>query len=53
MKNLQKGTKLIFGINNLFDTRPPLSVDSNFLGRDYFNYYSIQRFFYFEIDKHF
>jgi iron complex outermembrane recepter protein len=52
-RSLLAGTKLIFGINNLFDTRPPLSVDSNFLGRDYFNDNSIQRFFYFEIDKHF
>jgi iron complex outermembrane recepter protein len=52
-RNLLAGTKIIFGINNLFDTHPPLSVDSNFLGRDYFNDNSIQRFFYFEIDKHF
>ncbi len=52
-RSLLAGTRLIFGINNLFDTRPPLSVDSNFLGRDYFNDNSIQRFFYFEIDKHF
>jgi outer membrane receptor protein involved in Fe transport len=46
-------TKFIFGINNIFDTRPPLSVDSNFLGRDYLTDNSIMRFFYFEIDKHF
>ncbi len=46
-------TKLIFGINNIFDTHPPLSVDSNYLGRDYFNDNSVQRFFYFEVDKHF
>jgi iron complex outermembrane receptor protein len=46
-------TKFIFGINNIFDTHPPLSVDSNYLGRDYFNDNSVQRFFYFEIDKHF
>jgi hypothetical protein len=30
-----------------------LSVDSVYLGRDYFNDNSVQRFFYFEIDKHF
>jgi hypothetical protein len=46
-------TKFIFGINNIFDTRPPLSVDSNAYGRDYPVDNSIQRFFYFEIDKHF
>src|SRR6267154_1922341 len=32
--NLLSGTKLIFGINNLFDTPPPLSVDMTYLGRD-------------------
>jgi iron complex outermembrane receptor protein len=46
-------TKFIFGINNLFDTRPPLSVDAIYLGRDTGNVNSVQRFFYFEIDKHF
>jgi outer membrane receptor protein involved in Fe transport len=52
-RNLLAGTKIIFGINNIFDTKPPLSIDSNFLGRDYLNDNSIQRFFYLEIDKHF
>jgi iron complex outermembrane receptor protein len=52
-RSLLNNTKFIFGINNIFDTRPPLSVDSFFLGRDVFNDNSIQRFFYFEIDKHF
>jgi iron complex outermembrane receptor protein len=52
-RSLLAGTKLIFGINNVFDTKAPLSVDSNFLGRDFNNDNSIQRFFYFEIDKHF
>jgi hypothetical protein len=50
---LLAGTRLIFGINYLFDTRPPLSIDSNSLGFDYLNYNQIRRFFYFEIDKHF
>ena len=52
-RNLLAGTKFIFGINNVFDTRAPLSVDSPYLGRDNFNDNSIQRFFYLEIDKHF
>ena len=52
-RNLLAGTKLIFGINNIFDTHPPLSVDSVYLGRDFNNDNSIQRFFYFEVDKHF
>ncbi|MGA8659498.1 MAG: TonB-dependent receptor [Chthoniobacterales bacterium] len=52
-RQLLNNTKFIFGINNIFDTHPPLSVDSNYLGRDYFNDNSVQRFFYFEIDKHF
>lgn len=49
-RNLLAGTKLIFGIDNIFDAQPPLSVD---LGRDFLNDNPIQRFFYFEIDKHF
>jgi hypothetical protein len=52
-RNLLSGTKLIFGINNIFDTHPPLSVDQTYLGRDTGNDNSIQRFFYFEVDKHF
>ena len=52
-RSLLNNTKFIFGINNIFDTHPPLSVDSLYLGRDYFNDNSVQRFFYFEVDKHF
>ena len=52
-RSLLNNTKFIFGINNIFDTHPPLSVDSPYLGRDFFNDNSVQRFFYFEIDKHF
>ena len=52
-RSLLNNTKFIFGINNIFDTHLPLSVDSFFLGRLVFNDNSIQRFFYFEIDKHF
>ena len=52
-RQLLANTKFIFGINNLFDSHPPLSVDSLYLGRDTGNVNSVQRFFYFEIDKHF
>jgi iron complex outermembrane receptor protein len=52
-RSLFNNSKLTFGIKNVFDTRPPLSVDSPYLGRDFFNDNSIQRYFYFEVDKHF
>jgi hypothetical protein len=52
-RSLLANTKFIFGINNIFDSHPPLSVDSAWLGRDTGNDNSIQRFFYFEMDKHF
>ena len=52
-RTLLNNTKFIFGINNIFDAHPPLSVDSFFLGRDVFNDNSIQRLFYFERDKYF
>jgi outer membrane receptor protein involved in Fe transport len=52
-RQLLNNTKFIFGINNIFDTPASLAIDSNFLGRDYFDDNSVQRFFYFEIDKHF
>jgi len=51
-RSLLNNTKFIFGISNIFDTRPPLSVDL-YLGREVFNDNSVQRFFYFEIQKHF
>jgi outer membrane receptor protein involved in Fe transport len=50
-RSLLNDTRFIFGINNIFDTHAPLSVD--LLGRDVFNDNPVQRFFYFEIDKHF
>jgi iron complex outermembrane receptor protein len=51
--SLLNDTKFIFGINNIFDSHPPLSVDFFNFGRDAGNDNSVQRFFYFEIDKHF
>jgi hypothetical protein len=50
-RNLVAGTKLICGIQNIFDTHPPLSVDLG--GRDALNDDPTQRFFYFQITKHF
>jgi hypothetical protein len=50
-RNWLAGTKLIFGIHNMFDTHAPLSVDLG--GRDALNDDPTQRFFYFQIMKHF
>jgi hypothetical protein len=50
-RNWLAGTKLIFGIQNMFDTHAPLSVDLG--GRDALNDDPTQRFFYFQIIKHF
>jgi iron complex outermembrane receptor protein len=53
-RNLLANTTVTFGINNVFDTRPPLSVDnviSNFDNSNGANY--IQRYFWFSIDKKF
>jgi outer membrane receptor protein involved in Fe transport len=46
------GTKLTFGINNIFDTRPPFS-DAFTEGFDTATTSPIQRYFYFEIEKKF
>jgi iron complex outermembrane receptor protein len=46
------GTKLTFGINNIFDTRPPFS-DAFTEGFDTSTTSPIQRYFYFEIEKKF
>jgi iron complex outermembrane recepter protein len=46
------GTKLTFGINNIFDTRPPFS-DALTEGFDTEVTTPIQRYFYFEIEKKF
>ena len=53
IRNLLANTTLTFGINNIFDTRPPLSVDNvegNY-DNDEANY--IQRFFWVSIEKQF
>jgi outer membrane receptor protein involved in Fe transport len=53
-RNLLANTTISFGINNIFDTSPPLSVDnviSNFDNANGANY--IQRYFWFSIDRKF
>ena len=53
-RNWLADTTITFGINNIFDTRPPLSVDntiSNFDNASGANF--IQRYFWFSIDKKF
>jgi iron complex outermembrane recepter protein len=53
-RNLLANTTVTFGINNIFDTRPPLSVDnviSNYDNSSGANF--IQRYFWFSIDKKF
>jgi iron complex outermembrane recepter protein len=47
------GTKFTFGINNIFDTRPPFADDNNTVGFDTANATPFQRYFYFEIEKKF
>jgi outer membrane receptor protein involved in Fe transport len=46
------GSKLTFGISNLFDTRPPLA-DATIQGFDTSNTTPFQRYFYVEIEKKF
>ncbi|HET9378287.1 MAG TPA: TonB-dependent receptor [Chthoniobacterales bacterium] len=47
-------TTLTFGIKNIFDTRPPLSIDQNSgNGYDFNNADPIQRFFYISAEKKF
>jgi outer membrane receptor protein involved in Fe transport len=46
------GSKLTFGINNLFDTRPPLA-DATLQGFDTSHTTPFQRYFYIEIEKKF
>jgi iron complex outermembrane recepter protein len=47
------GTKLTFGINNIFDTRPPFADDNNTVGFDTAHANPFQRYFYVEIEKKF
>jgi iron complex outermembrane recepter protein len=53
-RDLLANTTITFGINNIFDTAPPLAVDnvlSNFDNASGVNY--IQRYFWFSVDKKF
>ncbi|MBV8099396.1 MAG: TonB-dependent receptor [Verrucomicrobia bacterium] len=52
LRNLLANTTLTFGINNIFDTRPPFSSDW-YQGYDTQNANYIQRFFWVSIDKKF
>ena len=54
VRNLLANTTITFGIDNIFDTAPPLAVDnflSNFDNAGGANF--IQRYFWFSIDKKF
>jgi iron complex outermembrane receptor protein len=51
-RNVLANTTVTFGINNLFDTRPPLSVDW-YQTYDYGVDNFVMRFFYFQIEKKF
>jgi iron complex outermembrane recepter protein len=52
-RNLLANTTVTFGINNVFDTAPPLSVDNIEANYDFGEANYIQRFFYFSIEKQF
>ncbi len=47
------GTKLTFGINNIFDTRPPFADANTTVGFDTAHTTPFQRYFYVEIEKKF
>jgi outer membrane receptor protein involved in Fe transport len=46
-------TTLTFGINNIFDSYPPLSVDNTAINYDSNVGNPTQRFFYIDIEKQF
>jgi iron complex outermembrane recepter protein len=53
-RTLLANTTITFGINNIFDTRPPLSVDNVITNFDPASGASfVQRYFWFSIDKKF
>jgi outer membrane receptor for ferrienterochelin and colicin len=52
VRNLIANTTITFGINNVFDTRPPFSSD-NYQAYDTGDANYIQRFFYVSLDKKF
>jgi iron complex outermembrane receptor protein len=47
------GTRLTFGINNIFDTRPPFADANTTVGFDTAHTTPFQRYFYVEIEKKF
>jgi outer membrane receptor protein involved in Fe transport len=47
------GTRLTFGINNIFDTRPPFADANTTVGFDTAHANPFQRYFYVEIEKKF
>jgi iron complex outermembrane recepter protein len=53
IRSLLANTSLVFGINNIFDTYPPLSVDNLQVNYDTSVGSPTQRFFYVEIEKQF
>jgi hypothetical protein len=53
IRNLLANTTLTFGINDVFDTYPPLSVDNLNVNYDTNVGNPTQRFFYIEIEKQF
>ena len=55
LRNFLDNTTITFGINNLGDTRPPLSVQGGtfFQGYDTLAANAIGRYFYFQVEKKF
>jgi len=53
-RSLLADTTFTFGIKNIFDTRPPLSIDQLAgIGYDYSTADPIQRYFYVSVEKKF
>ncbi len=53
IRQLLANTTLTFGINNIFDNPPPLSVDNIQGNYDFAEANYIQRFFYVSVEKKF
>jgi outer membrane receptor protein involved in Fe transport len=53
IRNLVANTTVTFGIDNIFDTAPPLSVDNVQGNYDFGEANYIQRFFYVSVEKKF
>jgi iron complex outermembrane receptor protein len=53
-RSILANTTLTFGIKNIFDAHPPLSIDQNAgVGYDFYNTDPIGRFFYVSVEKKF